>query len=115
MAGLFGRGGVIVYLILLVSVAAVAVILERVVYFIRTREDLGGLLGRVRRTLGEAGREAAEEEAAKSDSPGGRFLSAGLSAREGSTRGEVEGRLSDAGKREAFLYKRYLRVLLGRG
>lgn len=111
MAGLFGRGGLIVYLILLVSVAAVAVILERVVYFIRTSEDLGHLLRRVRQTLGESGRGAAVDEAAKADSPGGRFLSAGLSAPEGTAREEVQRRLADAGRREAFLYRRYLRVL----
>ena len=106
--GLFARGGAVVYAILLLSVAAVAVILERAVYLIKTREDTGGLLEEVKKALASGGKEQALEVARSAQTPCGRFIAAGL---RGSGREEVRRRLEDAGRREAFLYRRYLSVL----
>ena len=106
-----GRGGLIVYLIAAVSVAAVAVVLERAAYFLRTRENVAALLERVKEALLASGRAAAAGAAREAGTPAGRFLAAGLQAPAGSGRQEVERRLEEAGRREAFLYRRYLRVL----
>lgn len=111
MSGVLGRGGFIVYMILATSVAALAVVIERTVYLVRTREDVAGLLADLKATLASAGRAAAAEAAARHDTPAGRFIAAALAAHADCTRQALEHRLEDAGKREGFLYQRYLRVL----
>ncbi|MBN1809501.1 MAG: MotA/TolQ/ExbB proton channel family protein [Planctomycetes bacterium] len=105
-----GRGGVVVYAIFGASVIALGVFIERMVYFVKTREPADKLLGEAIARIRESGpAEAREYLEAEGSGPFSRFLGAGLGA--GLTAEERRTALQDAGKRESFLYRRYLRAL----
>jgi biopolymer transport protein ExbB len=106
----FARGGIVMYPILAASILALGVFFERMVYFLKTRESAAEVLSRMLGKLKKGEISSAREDLEKGDSgPFSRFLAAGLA--EGVSLENRRQALEDAGKRESFLYRRYLRAL----
>jgi biopolymer transport protein ExbB len=76
------RGGVLVPPILLCSVLALAIFLERIIRFSRMRSRGAGLAGKVIRILEEGNAQRARELAENSNSPMGRILARAIAFRE---------------------------------
>ncbi len=75
MIEFLSKGGILVMPILLCSVLALAIFLERIIRFSRLRRRGAGLAEKVSRYLEKGNETAAREEARNSDSPMGRVLS----------------------------------------
>jgi len=106
----FARGGIVMYPILAASILALGVFFERMVYFLKTRESAAEVLSKTLGKLKKGEIAGAREELEKNGSgPFSRFLVAGLA--EGVSLDNRRQALEDAGKRESFLYRRYLRAL----
>jgi biopolymer transport protein ExbB len=74
MIEFLSKGGILVMPILLCSVLALAIFLERIIRFSRLRRRGAGLADKVSRYLEKGNETAAREEARNSDSPMGRIL-----------------------------------------
>ncbi len=74
MIEFLSKGGILVMPILLCSVLALAIFLERVIRFYRLRRRGDGLAEKISRYLDNGNETAAREEAQSSDSPMGRIL-----------------------------------------
>jgi biopolymer transport protein ExbB len=105
----FAQGGSIMYAILAASIIALGIVIERVVYFLRTRAPLQMIVDETVCALDDGLAAARDALKSKPSVPLTRFLAAGLA--DGLSMDDRRRALEDAGKLEAFLYRRYLRVL----
>lgn len=96
---IFIQGGWVMWPILAASVVALAVVLNRLAYLVRTRGDAGRLVRRVLELAAKGELEQARAECARSRVPAAAVLRAGLSAW-GLEQAEVERRMEQAAEEE---------------
>ncbi len=82
MAGFISKGGVLVIPILLCSVVALAIFVERLIYFARMRSHGQGLAQRVVNLLRQGQYIKASQKASQSNSPMGRILAAAMEVKD---------------------------------
>ena len=110
MIEFLSKGGILVGPILLCSVLALAIFLERVIRFAKMRSRGAGLAEKVSRHLDAGNATAAREDAAKSDSPMGRVLSQAMDVI-GQDRETLETVIVHATDEEVRELSRYLQAL----
>ena len=107
----FARGGLVMYPILLCSLIALTLIIERLFYFARVQANPGELLTRVRRALGAGKPDEAVGMCRVHPSPVAQVILAALVERENG-KAAIEEAIEEAGFRETPKVERYL-VALG--
>ena len=110
MFDFLAKGGILVGPILLCSVLALAIFLERVIRFARMRSQGAGLAEKVSRHLDAGIETAAREDASNSDSPMGRILSQAMEVI-GQDRETLETVIAHATEEEVRGLSRYLQAL----
>ena len=110
MIEFLAKGGVLVTPILLCSVLALAIFLERLIRFARLRRRGRGLATKVARLVETADTAKAHELASKSDSPMGRVLTQALAV-DGKDRETLETVLVSATEAEVRDLSQYLQAL----
>lgn len=110
MIEFLSKGGVLVGPILLCSVVALAIFLERIIRFYRLRSRGEGLAEKVSRHLDVDNEIAAREDSRNSDSPMGRILSQALEVKD-QDRETLETVIVHATEKEVRDLSRYLQAL----
>jgi biopolymer transport protein ExbB len=104
------RGGVVMIPILLGSIIALTIFLERIWSLQESRIIPNGLVDSVIKAVSGKSVTAAREECLKSNSPMGRLLLTGLDA-VGYSRTDVRDALEESGKREVAKMERYIEAM----
>jgi biopolymer transport protein ExbB len=104
------RGGVVMIPILLGSVIALTIFLERIWSLQESRIIPNGLIDSVLKAVSEKNVTTAREECLKSNSPIGRLLLTGLDA-VGYSRVDVKDALEESGRREVAKMERYIEAM----
>ncbi|MBC8433030.1 MAG: MotA/TolQ/ExbB proton channel family protein [Desulfobacterales bacterium] len=110
MFDFLAKGGMLVGPILLCSVLALAIFLERIIRFSKLRQRGAGLAEKVSRHLDLGNETAALEDAGNSDSPMGRVLSQAIEVI-GHDRETLETVITHATEKEVRGLSRYLQTL----
>ena len=110
MLEFFLKGGLLMWPILLCSVIAITIILERLYHFHRARADIPNLLTRVKKMLLDGKLDEAEKLCENSHGPVARILAVGIHLRERSSK-EKEKIITLAGSRELRRLEKNLRAL----
>ncbi|MEK6756916.1 MAG: MotA/TolQ/ExbB proton channel family protein [Bacteroidota bacterium] len=107
---LFARGGILMYPILLCSIIAVVVVIERGLVLRKARVDIGQFMMRLRSVIQKGGVLAALNFCSKTEAPISNILKKGLAKySEGHER--VREAIENAGKEEAFHLEHRLGIL----
>jgi biopolymer transport protein ExbB len=110
MIEFLSKGGILVGPILLCSVVALAIFLERIIRFSRLRSRGEGLAKKVSRHLDEKNETAARQDARNSDSPMGRVLTQAMEVKD-QDRETLETVIVHATEEEVRGLSRYLQAL----
>lgn len=110
MFAFIAKGGVLMIPILLCSVLALAIFLERMIRFVRLRSQGAGLAEKIISLLHEGRIDEARNRVAQSDSPMGRVLSRALDVRD-QDRETVETVITHATEEEVRDLSSYLQAL----
>lgn len=110
LLSLFSQGGILMYPILLCSVIAVVVVIERALVLRKARVDIGQFMMRLRSVIQKGGMLAALNFCSKTQAPIANILKKGLAKySEGPER--VREAIENAGKEEAFHLEHRLGIL----
>src|SRR5690606_9756164 len=110
MIELFNKGGILMYPLLLCSVLALAVIIERIYYFIIIRDDLDEVMDRVESSLKQGRVLEAMQVARRARGPVATVLAAAI-AHKGEPRQVIEDYVKRAGNVELYKLERGLPLL----
>lgn len=110
LLSLFTRGGILMYPILLCSLIALVIVIERWLVLRKAKTDIGQFMMRLRSVLQKGGTAAALNFCTKTEAPIAAILKKGLTKYpEGHTR--VREAIENAGKEEAFKLEHGLGIL----
>jgi biopolymer transport protein ExbB len=110
MIEFLSKGGILVMPILLCSVVALAIFLERIIRFSQLRRRGAGLAKKISRHLDNGNETAAREEARRSDSPMGRILAQAIEVKD-QDRETLETVIVHTTEKELRGLSRYLQAL----
>ncbi len=108
--GLIGKGGIIMFPICLCSVVALAIIVERLIFFKKSSDNLDVFFNSVQRYLRLGEDEKAVDHCQKFPNPLGRLIQAGLDEKD-LPRWKLEEKLSIAGQEEINSFGKNIRGL----
>lgn len=110
MLELFRQGGVVMYPLLLCSILAVAVVIERIYYFLIIRDDLEEVMDKVESSLKQQRVLEAMQTARRAKGPVAAVLTAAI-AHQGESRQVLEDYIRRAGSEELYKLERGLPIL----
>jgi len=107
---LMGKGGVMMYPIFLASLIAVAIIIERLVFFKRCKEDPDDIFAAIKDLVGNDKKMGSNDFPKSTEGPVSRMLECGVQARK-DPRWKLEEKLTVHGQEEIRELRKNLRVL----
>lgn len=108
---LFILGGPLMWPLLLCSIVAMAIVIERLYYFVQIREDETALKNQIIRALGKNDLREAMAVCDRADKPVARVLKAGL-LRYGRSRDEIEAGMNESARAEILGLEQRVPLLL---